>query len=38
MVILGSLEKDIAALYVSIFGRAPEGEGLNYWVNLAQKK
>ena len=37
MAILGSLEKDVAALYVAIFGRAPEGEGLNYWVNLAQQ-
>jgi len=28
--------KQIAMLYIALFGRAPEGEGLNYWYEQAQ--
>jgi len=27
-------EKKIAAIYVAVFGRAPEGEGLEFWKNV----
>ena len=37
MPLLGSLEKDVTAIYVGVFGRAPEGEGLNYWVHQAEE-
>lgn len=30
-VITDDLKKDIALIYVGVFGRAPDGEGLNYW-------
>jgi len=29
--------EDIAKLYIAMFGRAPEGEGLNYWYQQASQ-
>jgi len=28
-------KEDVAALYIALFNRAPEGEGLNYWYQMA---
>ena len=28
---------EVAELYIALFGRAPEGEGLKYWLDEAQK-
>ncbi|RUM32161.1 MAG: hypothetical protein DSY32_00380 [Aquifex sp.] len=35
-VLTDDIKKDIALIYVGVFGRAPEGEGLNYWVEQFQ--
>lgn len=32
-VITSDLRRDITLIYVGVFGRAPDGEGLNYWMN-----
>ncbi len=32
-VITDDLKKDIALIYVAVLGRAPDGQGLNYWYN-----
>lgn len=33
-VITDTIRKDISLIYVGVFGRAPDGEGLDYWYNV----
>lgn len=37
MPLTGDSRKDVAVIYVGVFGRAPEKQGLDYWVNQMQQ-
>ena len=32
MAITAAMREEVSQLYVALFGRAPDGEGLGYWV------
>jgi hypothetical protein len=34
MAITSAMRTQVTQLYVSLFGRAPEADGLSYWVSL----
>ena len=38
MPITAQNQADVANLYVALFGRAPEGAGLGYWVDQVGNK